>query len=136
MRALVAVSTPTDMDAGASPALIRLALNRLVIALLTTRDRRLLRGTGEAAACRMIGGDSTLDREAVAALARRVMADPSPAAFVTQVWATRTRHSQDRVGGARIDALRGGSVLTHPHGLRPPAPPSSHTVAVGVGRRG
>jgi len=61
----------------------------------------------------MIGDDSTLDRDAVAALAHRVMADPARAAFVTQVWATRTRRSQERLAGTRIDALQTG-VLTDP----------------------
>jgi len=113
VHSLVAVSTPTDPDVGVSPLLLRLALNRPVLALLTARDRRLLKGTGEAAARQIIGGDSTLEKEAVAALAHRVMADPPRAAFVTQVWATRTRRSRQRFPGVRVDSLQ-AEVLADP----------------------
>jgi pimeloyl-ACP methyl ester carboxylesterase len=85
VRCLVAVSTPTDPDVGVSPALLRVALSPPGIAMILGRDRSLLRRSGEAAARRMIGGDSTLDRDAVAALAHRVMADPARAGSVTQV---------------------------------------------------
>ncbi len=114
VRCLVAISTPTDPDVGASPALLRLALTRPVMGLVLSRDRKLLRGSGEAAARRMIGDDSTLPKDAVAALAHRVMADPPRAAFVTQVWATRARRSQERLAGTRIDALAADDVLTDP----------------------
>lgn len=114
IRCLVAVSTPTDPDVGASPVLLRLALSRPGIALILGRDRRLLRRSGEEAARRMIGDDSTLDRDAVAALAHRVMADPARAAFVTQTWATRTHRSQERLAGTRIDSLQTGALADPP----------------------
>jgi pimeloyl-ACP methyl ester carboxylesterase len=110
---VVAISTPTDPDVGVSPALLRIALTRPAAALILARDRRLLRRSGEAAARHIIGEDSTLPATTVAALAHRVMADPARAAFVTQVWATRIRRSQERLAGTRIDALQ-AEVLTDP----------------------
>lgn len=106
VSSVVAISTPTDPDVGMSRALLRIGLTRPVVALILARDRRLLHGSAEAAARRIIGEDSTLPADAVAALARRVMADPARAAFVTQVWATRTRRSQERLAGTRIDGLQ------------------------------
>jgi pimeloyl-ACP methyl ester carboxylesterase len=113
VRCLVAISTPTDPDVGVSPALLRIGCTRPVTALVLARDRRLLRRSAEAAARHIVGEDSTLPAEAVAALAHRVMADPARAAFVTQVWATRTRRSRERLAGTRIDGLQ-AQVLTDP----------------------
>lgn len=115
VSSVVAISTPTDPDVGVSPALLRIGLTRPVVALILARDRRLLHRSAEAATRRIIGEDSssTLPADAVAALAHRVMADPARAAFVTQVWATRTRRSQERLAGARIDGLQ-AQVLTDP----------------------
>lgn len=62
----------------------------------------------------MIDDDSTLGRDAVAALAHRVMADPARAGFVTQVWGTRTRRSRERLAGTRIDSLQTGVLADQP----------------------
>jgi pimeloyl-ACP methyl ester carboxylesterase len=113
VSSVVAISTPTDPDVGVSPALLRIGLTRPMVALILARDRRLLHRSAEAATRRIIGEDSTLPADAVAALAHRVMADPARAAFVTQVWATRTRRSQERLAGTRIDGLQ-AQVLTDP----------------------
>jgi pimeloyl-ACP methyl ester carboxylesterase len=110
---VVAISTPTDPDVGVNPALLRIGLTRPVAALVLARDRRLLHRSAEAAARRIIGEDSTLPADAVEALAHRVMADPARAAFVTHVWATRTRRSRERLAGIRIDGLH-AQVLTDP----------------------
>lgn len=111
---LVMVSAPTGPDVGVGRTVLRIALTRPVVSRLMARDRKLLQGTGEAAARRLIGDDSTLPKDAVAALAARVVADPSRRAFVTHVWATRTRRSMDRLAGARIDALGVADVLRGP----------------------
>lgn len=114
VQCLVAVSTPTDPDVGVGSTLLRVALTRPVVSRMMSRDRKLLAEGGVAAARRMIGDDSTLPKETVSALAERVMADPDRAAFVTEVWATRTRRSSERIAGARIDALQVDDVLASP----------------------
>jgi hypothetical protein len=71
------------------------------VALILGRGRRLLGRSGEAAA-----------------LAHRVTADPARAEFVTQVWATRTRRSRERLAGTRIDMLHTGVLVDPPPGGR------------------
>lgn len=117
VRRLVAISTPTDPDIGVSPAIfkvIKLAMTHPLVDLVLLRDRMLLGGSAEGAARQVIGGDSTLDRDAVAALAHRVMADPARAFFITRVWATRTRRGLKRIAGTRLDMLQVDTVLTDP----------------------
>lgn len=98
VRCLVAVSTPTDPDVGASPAPRRLALSGLGVSLILGRDRRLLRRSGEAASRRMIGDDSTLD------------GTPSPR-WRTGSWPTQPApHSSPRCGPPAPAAARTGSL--------------------------
>ena len=112
---LVEISSPSmTYPMPMNPVLMKAAFSRAGLALSLGLVRFMVERFPEAATRNFLQDEATLDRHAIAELARRIMSDPYRAAFVTRVWASRTRRVAGRLAGARNDLTQNAALTELP----------------------